>query len=150
MELITYPFSLFVGGVFVLFLTTPFFFWGYKGVQEYIKFLTRGRYELDTIVDEKLYGGWSSLREPYCFILFASTALCLITLFLCGLETSVHNGTFLENLIFFSFSLPVNVVAKVSPVLFPVFVLFMASFGMRKLVSIGYEVNERLHKVENK
>lgn len=148
MELITYPFSLFVGALLVLFLAYPFLFLGYKGAQKYVEFLTKGRYELKTFVDKALYTGWGNLRQPYEAALITTSVLCFIIAFISGLETSVGKGTFLENLVFFSFSTPVEFIATISPVLFPVFVLFLASFGMRKLVSIGYDVNERLVKVE--
>ena len=69
---------------------------------------------------------------------------------MCHWEHAPTNATYSSSLIRVSFELPVLGFSKVAPVLFPTVILVGASFGMRKLFRVGYDVSDRLKKVEDK
>ena len=146
MELITYPFSMFMGAAFVLLMVAPWAILAYYCVQEWLKFITDRDHEFKTVVDEYL----DKLSEPtvITIVLAGVWGVCVTGYSL--LEWVHHDAPVLITLIRVMFANPVGVSAWLSPVLLPVVVVFGSSFGLRKLYRVGSSINKRLHKVEDK
>lgn len=74
----------------------------------------------------------------------------MFSLLFTGLIVSKNTHTVLEAFIQVYYVLPTMVINYLFPVLFPAAIIYGASFGLRKLVRVGYTISDRLKKVEDK
>ena len=154
MELITYPFALVAGAVYVLWCMLPFLMMAYFSVVGWCKWLTDGKFKLKTKADEfdeyfRLYSTPDAHFALAYVVPIILTVVSTVVLLARTFDSNVtSSGSFLNNLITVFYEFPVSVIVWSSSLTLPLALIFLASFGMRKLFRTGYSISDRLKKVE--
>lgn len=146
MELITYPFALVGGAVFVLWCMLPFLMMLYYSVVAWVKWLTDGKHEIKAPIDT--IDRWAANCGD-CAPFYVIPGILSVVLFILSCIVYKHNDiTFLGSLIKVFYEFPVIAIEWTSTLTFPLAIIFFASFGMRRLFRVGYNISDRLKKVE--